>query len=108
MWLVLMNFILMIMGSVMVIMLIYFEFKGCLNGYVVCVLFLNVFFMDCVFEVEWVIMVEEVNVLFVVVVDGLLKGIFGFEICFLVFCDFINDLCFFIVDGLFIMVINGI
>lgn len=76
----------------MVIMLIYFDFVGKLNGYVVWVFLLNVLLIDCVFEVNCDIIVDEVNILFEIVVNGELNGILGYEFWLLVSSDYINDL----------------
>lgn len=84
--------ILILIGVVKVVGLVLFELKGCLDGVVICVLMFNVLVVDLVFEVVCDILVVEINVVIKVVVDGLLKGIFGYIEELLVFSDFNYDL----------------
>lgn len=61
--------IFIIIGLVIVIGLIYLEFNGKLNGLVVWVFLLNVFLIDCVFEVVCFIIVGEINSLLKIVFE---------------------------------------
>lgn len=99
--------ILIFIGVVKVVVLVLLEFKGKLNGGVVCVLIVNVFLVDLVVEFDKEVIVEEVNVVFKVVVEGELKGIFGYSEELLVFIDYNGCIVFFIIDVLFIMVMEG-
>lgn len=70
---------------------------------------MNVFLIDCVFEVVCFIIVVEINSLFKIVFEILLfKGILGYEECFLVFIDYKDDFWFFIIDVFLIMVVDEI
>ncbi|UOM34434.1 ArsJ-associated glyceraldehyde-3-phosphate dehydrogenase [Acuticoccus sp. I52.16.1] len=95
-------------GSATAITLIYPELKGRLNGHAVRVPLLNASLTDCVFEMQRVTTVEEVNGLFrAAAAEGPLQGILGFEERPLVSSDFLNDPRSAIVDGPSTMVVNG-
>lgn len=94
-------------GSATAITLIYPELKGRLNGHAVRVPLLNASLTDCVFEVERLTTVEEVNTLFKAAADGPLKGILGYETRALVSSDFTNDPRSSIIDAQSTMVVNG-
>jgi glyceraldehyde 3-phosphate dehydrogenase len=94
-------------GSATAITLIYPELKGRLNGHAVRVPLLNASLTDCVFEVERVTTVEEVNALLKAAADGPLAGILGFEPRPLVSSDYVNDTRSSIIDAGSTMVVNG-
>ena len=93
-------------GSATAITLIYPELKGRLNGHAVRVPLLNASLTDCVFELERVTTIEEVNALLKTAADGPLKGILGYESRPLVSSDYTNDPRSAIIDGPSTMVIN--
>lgn len=94
-------------GSATAIAEIFPELKGRLNGHAVRVPLTNASLTDCVFEVERVTTVEEVNGLLQAAADGELKDILGFETRPLVSIDFLHDPRSSIVDALSTLVING-
>lgn len=100
--------ILIIIGVVKVVVFVFLYFKGKFNGFVFRVLILIVFVIDVVFEVEKLIIKEEVNSVLKVVVEGELKGILGYSEELFVFVDYKGDLRFLIVDVFLIMVIEDI
>lgn len=103
----LMNLIPTSTGSATAITMIYPELSGKLNGLAVRVPLLNASLVDCVFEVERNVTVEEVNALFQEAADGALNGILGLEMRPLVSTDFLNDPRSAIVDGPSTMVVDG-
>lgn len=72
-----------------------------------CVLILNVFLVDLVVEFDKEVIVEDVNNVFKEVVEGDFKGIFGYSEELLVSGDYNGNINFFIIDVLFIMVMEG-
>ena len=94
-------------GSATAITLIYPELAGKLNGHAVRVPLLNASITDCVFEMARETTVDEVNGLFKVAAEGLLKGILGYETRPLVSSDYTNDPRSSIVDAPSTMVVNG-
>lgn len=94
-------------GSATAITLIYPELAGRLNGHAVRVPLLNASLTDCVFEMQRVTTVSEVNDLFESAAAGKLNGILGFEKRPLVSADFVNDPRSSIIDAPSTMVING-
>lgn len=88
--------ILILIGVVKVVGLVLFELNGKLDGVVIWVLMLNVFVVDLNFIVKCEIFVDEINVVICEVVDGWLKGIFGYIDELLVFMDFNYDSYFLI------------
>ena len=79
---------------------------GKLNGHAVRVPLLNASLTDCVFEVNRVTTVDEVNALFETAANGELNGILGYETRPLVSTDYTNDPRSGIVDALSTMVVN--
>lgn len=100
--------ILIIIGAVKVVVFVFLYFKGKFNGFVFRVLILIVFVIDVVFEVEKLIIKEEVNSVLKAAVEGELKGILGYSEELFVFVDYKGDLRFLIVDVFLIMVIEDI
>jgi glyceraldehyde 3-phosphate dehydrogenase len=94
-------------GSATAITLIYPELKGKLNGLAVRVPLLNASLTDCVFEVERVTTIEEVNQLLKTAAEGELKGILGYEERPLVSIDYKDDSRSSIIDALSTMVVDG-
>ena len=94
-------------GSATAIAEIFPELKGKLDGHAVRVPLTNASLTDCVFEVERVTTVAEVNALLKAAADGELKDILGFEERPLVSIDYLHDPRSGIVDALSTMVING-
>jgi len=94
-------------GSATAIGLIFPELEGRLDGHAVRVPLLNASLTDCVFEMERVTDVNEVNALFETAAGGALKGILGYEERPLVSCDYRGDPRSSIVDALSTRVING-
>jgi glyceraldehyde 3-phosphate dehydrogenase len=86
-------------GSATAIGLIYPELQGKLNGHAVRVPVLNASLTDCVFEMQRLVAVDEVNSLFRAAASGPLAGILGFESRPLVSADYANDTRSSIVDG---------
>lgn len=94
-------------GSATAITMIYPELAGKLNGLAVRVPLLNASLTDCVFEVERVTSVEEVNGLLREAAEGPLAGILGYEDRPLVSADYLNDPRSSIIDALSTMVVDG-
>jgi glyceraldehyde 3-phosphate dehydrogenase len=94
-------------GSATAIAEIFPELRGKLNGHAVRVPLANASLTDCVFEVERVTTVDEVNALLKAAADGPLKGILGYEQRPLVSIDYRTDPRSSIIDALSTMVVNG-
>jgi glyceraldehyde 3-phosphate dehydrogenase len=95
-------------GSATAIVEIYPELKGKLNGLAVRVPLTNASLTDCVFEVNQVVTVEQVNeALKKASEEGPLKGILGFETAPLVSTDYTNDVRSSIIDAASTQVIDG-
>ena len=94
-------------GSATAIAEIFPGLKGRLNGHAVRVPLTNASLTDCVFEVERVTTVGEVNQLLQSAAEGELKGVLGYETRPLVSIDFQTDPRSSIIDALSTMVING-
>ena len=95
-------------GSASAIAEIFPDLKGRLNGHAVRVPLANASLTDCVFEVEQLTTVEEVNALFeAAAASGPLKDILGYEERPLVSIDYRTDPRSSIIDALSTMVING-
>lgn len=94
-------------GSATAITEIFPELKGRLNGHAVRVPLANASLTDCVFEVERITTVEEVNQLLKAAAEGELKGILGYEERPLVSVDYKTDPRSSIIDALSTMVVNG-
>jgi glyceraldehyde 3-phosphate dehydrogenase len=94
-------------GSATAIALIYPELKGRLNGHAVRIPVLNASLTDCVFELERVTSIEEINGLFKTAAGNGLAGILGYEARPLVSADYANDTRSSIVDGPSTMVTDG-
>lgn len=94
-------------GSATAIAEIFPALRGRLNGHAVRVPLANASLTDCVFEVERVTTVDEVNALFKAAAEGELKDILGYEERPLVSIDYRTDPRSSIVDALSTMVING-
>lgn len=94
-------------GSATAIALIYPELKGKLNGHAVRAPVLNASLTDCVFELEKVTTVEEVNALFRQAAEGELAGILGYEELPLVSADYARDTRSSVIDALSTLVTDG-
>ena len=94
-------------GSATAITHIFPELKGKLNGHAVRVPLTNASLTDCVFELERVTSVEEVNALIKEAAEGHLEGILGYEERPLVSIDYRTDPRSSVVDALSTMVVNG-
>jgi glyceraldehyde 3-phosphate dehydrogenase len=95
-------------GSATAIVEIYPELKGKLNGLAVRVPLTNASLTDCVFEVNQVVTVEQVNAALKAASEsGPLKGILGFETAPLVSTDYTNDVRSSIIDAASTQVIDG-
>ncbi|MDA2953467.1 MAG: ArsJ-associated glyceraldehyde-3-phosphate dehydrogenase [Actinomycetota bacterium] len=94
-------------GSATAIGLIFPELQGRLNGVAVRVPLANASLTDCVFEVERVTTVDEVNDLLRAAAEGPLAGILGFEERPLVSVDYKDDPRSSIIDAQSTMVVNG-
>ncbi|KKN20382.1 hypothetical protein LCGC14_0936100 [marine sediment metagenome] len=94
-------------GSATAITEIFPELKGRLNGHAVRVPLTNASLTDCVFEVEQVTTVDEVNRLLKDAADNELNGILGFEQRPLVSIDYKGDPRSSIIDALSTMVVNN-
>lgn len=94
-------------GSATAIAEIFPELRGRLDGHAVRVPLTNASLTDCVFEVERVTSVEEVNGLLRAAAEGELAGILGYETRPLVSIDFLHDPRSAIVDALSTLVVNG-
>lgn len=88
--------ILIFMGVVCVILEVLLYLKGCFEGFVICVLIVNVFLVDLFFVLEKVVIVDVINVVVKVVSEGVLKGVLVYEDCLFVFMDFNYDVYFLI------------
>lgn len=73
---------------------------------VFCVLMLNVLFVDLVVDVRKFVMMEDVNLVFIKVVEGLLKNILNLIMELFVLIDFNINFYLVIVDGLFMIVME--
>jgi len=93
-------------GSAKAITDIFPELKGKLNGHAVRVPLANASITDCVFEMNRVVTVEEVNQLMATAAQGELKNILGYEERPLVSVDYKTDPRSVIVDALSTMVVN--
>ncbi|WLG46893.1 ArsJ-associated glyceraldehyde-3-phosphate dehydrogenase [Pseudomonas sp. FP1740] len=94
-------------GSATAIAEIFPELRGRLNGHAVRVPLANASLTDCVFEVDRVTTVDEVNRFLKDASENELKGILGFEERPLVSIDYRTDPRSSIIDALSTMVING-
>jgi glyceraldehyde 3-phosphate dehydrogenase len=94
-------------GSATAITQIYPDLKGKINGHAVRVPLLNGSLTDCVFEVERLTTVEELNSYFEKASKGSLKNVLGFESRPLVSSDYVNDPRSSIIDGPSTMVVDG-
>jgi len=95
-------------GSATAIAEIFPELRGKLNGHAVRVPLANASLTDCVFEVERVTTVDEVNQLLrAAASEGPLKGILGYEERPLVSVDYRSDPRSSIIDALSTLVVNG-
>ena len=94
-------------GSATAIAEIFPELRGRLNGHAIRVPLANASLTDCVFEVERVTSVEEVNALLKAASENELKNILGYEERPLVSGDYCGDPRSSIIDALSTMVING-
>lgn len=94
-------------GSATAIAEIFPELRGRLDGHAVRVPLTNASLTDCVFEVERVTTVDEVNGLLRAASEGELKDILGYETRPLVSIDYQTDPRSSIVDALSTLVING-
>ena len=102
-----MNLIPTTTGSATAIAEIFPELRGRLNGHAVRVPLANASITDCVFEVERITTVEEVNALLKAASENELKNILGYEERPLVSTDYCGDPRSSIVDALSTMVTNG-
>ncbi len=94
-------------GSATAITEIFPELKGRLDGIAVRVPITNASLTDCVFELERVVTVAEVNDALRVAALGRLQGILGYEERPLVSVDYLNDPRSSIIDALSTRVTNG-
>lgn len=101
------NIILIKIGVVKVVGFVLLLLKGWVDGFVLCVLIINVLLVDLIFMVECLIIKEEINELMMVVLKGVLKGVLVVNNDLLVFFDFNYDLVFLIFDVMQICVMDG-
>lgn len=94
-------------GSATAIGLIFPELQGKLDGVAVRVPLQNASLTDCVFEVEHLTTVDEVNTLLKAAAEGPLHGILGYETRPLVSADYKDNPRSAIVDAPLTMVTNG-
>lgn len=94
-------------GSATAIAEIFPELRGRLNGVAVRVPLANASLTDCVFELEKMVTVEQVNNALLNAAEGRLAGVLGYEERPLVSVDYTNDTRSGIVDAPSTMVING-
>lgn len=80
------------------VILVLLYLKGKLIGMVLWVFILDVFVVDLIFKIEKLISYKDICVVMKIVVEGLMKGIFGYIEDFVVFIDFIGDFYFSIFD----------
>ncbi|MGB1702991.1 MAG: type I glyceraldehyde-3-phosphate dehydrogenase, partial [Cycloclasticus sp.] len=94
-------------GSATAITHIFPELKGRLDGHAVRVPLANASLTDCVFEVEKITTVDEVNQYLKSASNNELHGILGYEERPLVSTDYKTDPRSSIIDALSTMVVNG-
>lgn len=84
---VVVNIILIFIGVVKVFGLVIFEFVGKFDGYVLCVLVIMGLIIDLIFIMVVMVIVDEINVVYKKVVEGLFKGILKYIEDEIVFFD---------------------